>query len=108
MTDKLFCPFCQQKLDFDDLLGSCINEKCEESFDMVGTKMLWQKVIDLQDDLIDTKKKLDRYEKVLEKIAKDRKIISMIGYSFDNEIYINAAREALGLPLDIPEYDNID
>lgn len=53
------------------------------------------------------KKKFDRYEKALEKIAKDRKIISMTGYDFDNEIYVNAAREALGLPLDIPEYDNV-
>lgn len=54
------------------------------------------------------KNKLDRYEKALEKIATDRKIISMTGYSFDNEIYVNAAREALGLPFDIPEYDNVD
>ena len=57
---KLKCPFCNKKLDNDDLLYSCINEHCEESFDMVGTELLWLKVIDLQDDLIDTKKKLDR------------------------------------------------
>ena len=59
-------------------------------------------------ELADTKKKLDRYEKVLEKIAKDRKIISMTGYDFDNEIYVNAAREALGLPFDMPEYDDVE
>ena len=56
---ELKCPFCHKKLQSDDLLCSCINEKCEESFDMVGTELLWQKVIDLQYDLIDTKKKLD-------------------------------------------------
>lgn len=46
------CPFCQQELDADDLLFSCINENCEESFDMVGTEMLWQ-------ELIRTRKALD-------------------------------------------------
>lgn len=53
------CPFCQQKLDYDDLLGSCINEHCEESFDMVGTESLWQKVINLKQELIRTRKALD-------------------------------------------------
>ena len=49
---ELKCPFCNKKLDNEDLLCGCINEYCEESFDMVGTQMIWQKVID-------TKKKLD-------------------------------------------------
>lgn len=94
MTDKLLCPLCQQELrKIHPTYIICDN--CR----IVGDKELWQA-------LIDTKKKLDRYEKVLEKIAKDRKIISMTGYSFDNEIYVNAAREALGMPLDIPEYDD--
>lgn len=53
------CPFCQQKLDYDDLLASCINEHCEESFDMVGTELLWQKVIDLKQEIDSTRKALD-------------------------------------------------
>lgn len=56
---KLKCPFCQQKLDYDDLLCSCINEHCEESFDMVGTELLWQKVIDLKQEIDRTRKALD-------------------------------------------------
>ena len=56
---ELKCPFCQQKLDYDDLLGSCINEHCEESFDMVGTESLWQKVIDLKQEIDSTRKALD-------------------------------------------------
>ena len=56
---ELKCPFCQQELDYDDLLCSCINEYCEESFDMVGTELLWQKVIDLKQELIRTRKALD-------------------------------------------------
>ena len=71
MTEnKLICPFCNKKLDYDDLLCSCINEYCEESFDMVGTEMIWQKVIDLQYDLIDTKKKLDVAVGALKEIRK--------------------------------------
>lgn len=53
------CPFCQQKLDYDDLLCSCINEHCEESFDMVGTELLWQKVIDLKQEIDSTRKALE-------------------------------------------------
>ncbi len=56
---KLKCPFCQQKLQYDDLLCNCINEHCEESFDMVGTEMLWQKVIDLKQEIDSTRKALD-------------------------------------------------
>lgn len=59
---ELKCPFCQQKLDYDDLLGSCINEHCEESFDMVGTESLWQKVIDLKQELDCTRKALEQSE----------------------------------------------
>ena len=53
------CPFCQQKLDYDDLLCSCINEHCEESFDMIGTELFWQKVIDLKQEIERTRKALD-------------------------------------------------
>ena len=56
---ELKCPFCQQELDYDDLLCSCINEYCEESFDMVGTELLWQKVIDLKQEIDRTRKALD-------------------------------------------------
>ena len=56
---KLKCPFCQQKLQYDDLLCSCINEHCEESFDMVGTELLWQKVIDLKQEIDITRKALE-------------------------------------------------
>lgn len=60
MSDtKLKCPFCNKKLDNDDMLCSCINEYCEESFDMVGTEMMWQKVIDLKEELDRTRKTLD-------------------------------------------------
>ena len=56
---ELKCPFCQQKLQYDDLLCSCINEHCEESFDMVGTELLWQKVIDLKQEIDSTRKALE-------------------------------------------------
>ena len=56
---ELKCPFCHKRLQNDDLLCSCINEKCEESFDMVGTEMIWQKVIDLKEELDRTRKALD-------------------------------------------------
>ena len=47
------CPFCQQELVIDPCgeMG-CLNEKCKESMFLIGTKELWQA-------LIDTKKKLD-------------------------------------------------
>jgi hypothetical protein len=61
---NLKCPFCQQELQYDDLLCSCINEHCEESFDMVGTELLWEKVIDLKQEIDSTRKALD--------IAKDK------------------------------------
>lgn len=61
MSDtKLKCPFCNEKLDNDDVLCSCINEYCEESFDMVGTEMIWQKVIDLKEELDCTRKALEK------------------------------------------------
>ena len=53
------CPFCQHKLQYDDLLCSCVNEHCEESFDMVGTELLWQKVIDLKQEIDGTRKALE-------------------------------------------------
>lgn len=56
---KLKCPFCKQTLQYDDLLCSCINEHCEESFDMVGTELLWQKVIDLKQEIDSTRKALE-------------------------------------------------
>ena len=60
MSDtKLKCPFCNEKLDNDDVLCNFLNEYCEESFDMVGTEMIWQKVIDLKEELDRTRKALD-------------------------------------------------
>lgn len=63
------CPFCNKKLDYDDLLCSCINEYCEESFDMVGTEMIWQKVIDLKQELDRTRKALDVAVDALKEIS---------------------------------------
>ena len=62
MNNDMKCPFCNEKLDNDDVLCSCINEYCEESFDMVGTEMIWQKVIDLKEELDRTGKALDESE----------------------------------------------
>lgn len=46
------------------------------------------------------------YKEALEIIARQQKVDS-IGYgSQDNSYVIETARAALGLPLDIPEYDN--
>lgn len=67
------CPFCQQELDYDDLLGSCINEDCEESFDMVGTELLWQKVIDLKQELERTRKALDKAKWWLNEIVESHR-----------------------------------
>ena len=49
-----------------------------------------------------------RYKDALVEIATQRKIES-IGYGAqDNSVEVNIAREALGLPLDIPKYDDPD
>lgn len=49
-----------------------------------------------------------RYKDALVEIATQRKIES-IGYGTqDNSVDVNIAREALGLPLDIPKYDDPD
>ena len=49
-----------------------------------------------------------RYKDALVEIATHRKIES-IGYGAqDNSVEVNIAREALGLPLDIPKYDDPD
>lgn len=80
MNNDIKCPFCQQKLDYDDLLCSCINEHCEESFDMVGTELLWQKVIDLKQELDHTRKALD--------VAKDT--IRHADWFFDGDYNVDA------------------
>lgn len=67
------CPFCRHKLQFDDLLCSCVNEHCEESFDMVGTEMLWQKVIDLKQEIDGTRKALDRAKWWLHEIVESHR-----------------------------------
>lgn len=49
-----------------------------------------------------------RYKDALLEIATQRKIES-IGYGTqDNSFEVNIAREALGMPLDIPKYDDPD
>lgn len=49
-----------------------------------------------------------RYKDALVEIATQRKIES-IGYGTeDNSVEVNIAREALGMPLDIPKYDDPD
>ena len=74
------CPFCQKKLDYDDLLGSCINEHCEESFDMVGTESLWQKVINLKQELDCTRKALDLAKERLKNTILDAEILATPEY----------------------------
>nr|DAO76780.1 MAG TPA: hypothetical protein [Microviridae sp.] len=44
------CPFCQQKLEINDLdvqILGCENQNCKHStlYDIVGTKELWQELI---------------------------------------------------------------
>lgn len=69
----LKCPFCHKRLQNDDLLCSCINEHCEESFDMVGTELLWQKVIDLKQEIDRTRKALDVAKYAIKNIKDDMK-----------------------------------
>lgn len=90
MNNKLICPFCQQELQYDDLLCSCINEYCEESFDMVGTELLWQKVINLKQELARTRKALEIAVDTLKEI-KDGKIPVSLGICMD----INDALEQI-------------
>lgn len=65
MSNELKCPFCQQELDYDDLLCSCINEY------WVGTELLWQKVIDLKQELDRTKKQLKIAVDALKRLEKE-------------------------------------
>lgn len=76
--DSMKCPFCQQELEIIDLdvqLLGCENQNCKHSihYDTVGTKELWQKLIDsmkehdlCHDALVKQTKELDRTEKALE------------------------------------------
>lgn len=87
---ELKCPFCHKKLQSDDLLCSCINEKCEESFDMVGTELLWQKVIDLQDDLLALETELAKCKKQVKKLRKqNRTLTESLGEYFNRWIDAN-------------------
>lgn len=74
------CPFCQQELDYDDLLGSCINEHCEESFDMVGTESLWRKVINLKQEIDRTRKALDLAKERLKNTILDAGVLATPEY----------------------------
>lgn len=47
-----------------------------------------------------------RYQDALKEIACQRKINSLGYGTEDNSFEIEIAREALGLPLDMPEYDD--
>lgn len=49
-----------------------------------------------------------RYEDALKEIAACQKVNSIGCGSQDNSFEVETARTALGLPLDIPEYDNPD
>ena len=49
-----------------------------------------------------------RYKDALVEIATQRKIESIGCGTQDNSVEVNIAREALGLPLDIPKYDDPD
>ena len=49
-----------------------------------------------------------RYKDALVEIATRRKIESIGCGTQDNSVEVNIAREALGLPLDIPKYDDPD
>lgn len=76
------CPFCQQELEIIDLdvqLLGCENQNCKHSihYDTVGTKELWQELIDsmkehdlCHDALVKQTKELDRTERALD-VAKD-------------------------------------
>lgn len=46
------CPFCQTELDMD-MMGEmgCPNDSCKKSTFMVGTKELWQALIQAKQDL---------------------------------------------------------
>lgn len=60
MTSKLKCPFCGEEL-YDNRAVSavasridiylCVNSKCGESDKLIGTKELWQALIQAKQDL---------------------------------------------------------
>lgn len=67
------CPFCHQELEEDDLdvqLFGCENQNCKHSihYDTVGSKELWQ-------ELIRTRKALDRAKWWLHEIVESRRCI---------------------------------
>lgn len=57
MTSKLKCPFCQQELELDDILGNsqplyyCKNRNCERTKWLSGTSEFWQALIQAKQDL---------------------------------------------------------
>ena len=58
------CPFCQTELEINDLdvqLLGCENQNCKHSahYDAVGTKELWEALIQAKQDLEVTQKALD-------------------------------------------------
>lgn len=63
MTSKLKCPFCQTELDMD-MMGEigCPNDSCKKSMFMVGTKELWQALIQAKQDLEQSEKCCSAWE----------------------------------------------
>ena len=60
---KLVCPFCQQELSEFAGTVDCVNIDCIKTRGWYGNKKLWQ-------ELIDTKKKLDRAIMVIQEVSK--------------------------------------
>lgn len=62
------CPFCQTELEINDLdvqLLGCENQNCKHSthYDIVGTKELWQALIQSQKDLGKLKERYSAWKK---------------------------------------------
>ena len=60
------CPFCQTELEVNDLdvqLLGCENQNCKHSthYDVVGTKELWEALIQAKQDLEVTRRALKEY-----------------------------------------------
>jgi hypothetical protein len=83
MVSKLKCPFCGEEL-YDNRAVSavasridiylCVNSKCGESDKLIGTKELWQALIQSQKDLEESQQAtLENAQTVLE-IHKDLEI----------------------------------
>lgn len=67
MSKEMICPFCQTELDMD-IMGQmgCPNGKCKESMFMVGTKELWDALIQSQRDLGNANEEIETLKQNLE------------------------------------------